>query len=122
MKVLEDVADLQRPVNHEVLRERVPLFPQDLPEGAALDIIHDDQVVILPVQDIDDAWEVRVLQVFQDFRFRDQVLPHSLPLLIRGFLHLLDGPLFVSLLVQDKVDIGIPALPDLVEDTVPGFN
>ena len=63
-----------------------------------------------------------MLQVFQDFRFRNQVLPHGLSLFVRGFLNFLDGPLFVGLLVQDKVDIGIPALPDLVEDAVTVFN
>ena len=63
MQVVQRIADLHCPMNDIIFRLRTMLF-QDLVQGFAFDVVHDDVNRLTIINDIDNSRERRVIKAF----------------------------------------------------------
>ena len=117
VQIAQHVTELLRPFDDVLLGLRAELL-QGLAQRVALDVVHDDDEGFVRVDDIDDAGEVGVIELFENVGLGHQALLHRLKVQDAVLANFLDGPLLVGLLVHGEIDHAHAALADLVQNFI----
>ena len=117
MEISQHIAKLLCPLDDILLWLRAG-FLQHVSKGASFYIVHDDQERVIPVDDIDDAGQIRMIQPLQHIRLNDQSLTHNFKILGTIFTDFLDGPRLICCFIYGKVYNAHATLPDLIQDFI----
>ena len=117
VQVFQDVAELQGPADNLRLR-LAALAVQLFLQGHSLDVIHDDQVAVIPFDHIDDLRQVWTAELLQDAGLCDRILLDALSVMLSFLPDFFYRPLFSCRLVDRQVYTAHPAVPDLVQDPI----
>ena len=112
MHVIEDVAQLDPPVHHFLFGKGL-LLGQEGGQGAAVHVIPDDEEGAPVFEDVDDAGDGGVVELFEHLHLGQKAVPDDLlGHGVGGIQNLLDRPLHAQLGVDGQVDGGHPPSSD----------
>ena len=95
MKISQNIAELFCPLYYIFLLLGALLL-QNAVEGLSLDIVHNNEKGSVPVNHVNDAGQIGMVQLFQKIRLSDQPLLYHLKILNAVLPHLFDSPLFIG--------------------------
>ena len=113
MKIRQYITKLFCPFNNICL-VLGSIFPDNTFQMTSFYVVHDNQEASVSVNDIDNAWQVWVIQFFQQISFHYKALFYHLKILNTVFSYLFNRPLFIGSFIHGKVNHTHTALPDFI--------